>query len=137
MGPPLKTCFRFLVAGSNRGRPNRRPLLWLGTELTRPEAKVRDVSKGETMIPLNASVDARDAKRLAGQSLAIYERLRQGPATNAELSGISLKYTSRLSELKAWVRERGGDLYAQRVSGGTWRYTLREPGQPTQLQLIR
>ena len=40
-------------------------------------------------------------KRLSGQCAAILARLRQGPATNRELSAISLKYTSRTSDLRA------------------------------------
>ena len=39
--------------------------------------------------------------RLSGQNLAVLERLRRGPATNRELSEIALKYTSRISDLRA------------------------------------
>lgn len=39
--------------------------------------------------------------RLTGQNLAILERLQRGPATNRELAAISLKYTSRVSDLRA------------------------------------
>jgi hypothetical protein len=42
-----------------------------------------------------------DEPRLSGQNAAILERLKQGPATNVELAGISLKYTSRISDLRA------------------------------------
>jgi hypothetical protein len=42
-----------------------------------------------------------EARRLSGQCAAILARLHQGPATNRELAGLSLKYTSRLSEVKA------------------------------------
>jgi uncharacterized protein YmfQ (DUF2313 family) len=42
-----------------------------------------------------------EARRLSGQCAAILQRLHQGPATNRELAGLSLKYTSRLSDLRA------------------------------------
>ncbi len=42
-----------------------------------------------------------EAKRLGGQCAAILARLREGPATNRELANISLKYTGRLSDLRA------------------------------------
>jgi hypothetical protein len=38
--------------------------------------------------------------RLSRQCLAILERLQAGPATNAELVQLALKYTGRLSELR-------------------------------------
>jgi hypothetical protein len=38
--------------------------------------------------------------RLSRQCRLILERLRRGPATNSELSGIALKYTNRISELR-------------------------------------
>lgn len=47
------------------------------------------------------NVDERD--RLSRQCAAILTRLRRGPATNVELAGLALKYTSRISDL----RERG------------------------------
>lgn len=62
-----------------------------------------------------------DRKRLAGQNLAIYERLKLGPATNAELAAISLKYTSRVDD----VRKAGIAIDAKRVgTSGTWIYSL-------------
>jgi len=39
--------------------------------------------------------------RLTKQCQAILARLQQGPATNKELAGISLKYTGRISDLRA------------------------------------
>lgn len=39
--------------------------------------------------------------RLSRQCLAVLLRLQQGPASNRELSEIALKYTGRLSELRA------------------------------------
>ncbi len=48
--------------------------------------------------PIESVADER--KRLGKQCDRILVRLRQGPATNRELSGIALKYTGRLSELK-------------------------------------
>jgi hypothetical protein len=52
-------------------------------------------------IPVNKTVDAREVKRLSKQCQLILERLQAGDATNMELSGIALKYTSRISDLRA------------------------------------
>jgi hypothetical protein len=45
--------------------------------------------------------------RRESQATRILERLAQGPATNAELSEIALKYTGRISDLRheGWVIE--------------------------------
>jgi hypothetical protein len=66
--------------------------------------------------------------RLSDQCSLILGRLMQGPATNRELSGIALKYTSRTSEL----RKRGHDVRCtakNRVTGLSW-YALYVDGQP-------
>jgi hypothetical protein len=39
--------------------------------------------------------------RLRGQCRWILDRLRRGPATNRELASYSLKYTGRISDLRA------------------------------------
>lgn len=39
--------------------------------------------------------------RLSQQCERILDRLRQGPATNRELAALALKYTGRISDLKA------------------------------------
>jgi hypothetical protein len=51
--------------------------------------------------PCDPSVAPVEAKRLSKQSAAILDRLRQGPATNVALAAIALKYTSRVSDLRA------------------------------------
>lgn len=50
--------------------------------------------------PTDPNVRAADVKRLTGQNAAVLARLREGPATNAELAAIALKYTSRVSDLR-------------------------------------
>lgn len=52
-------------------------------------------------LPSDPNVAAVDRERLTGQNAVILDRLRRGPATNAELAAISLKYTSRISDLRA------------------------------------
>ena len=47
------------------------------------------------------SLPRAERKRLTGQNAAILARLEQGAATNHELAALSLKYTSRLSDLRA------------------------------------
>jgi hypothetical protein len=61
-----------------------------------------------------------DAPRLTGQNLRILERLKTGPATNGELSGYALKYTSRISDL----RRHGYQINCESLDGGLRRYTL-------------
>lgn len=70
---------------------------------------------------VNASVLAFDLERLSEQTRAVYVRLCQGWATNAELAGIALKYTSRLHDLHL----NGIAYEKEHVSGGTYRYRVR------------
>jgi hypothetical protein len=68
-----------------------------------------------------------ERKRLTGQCGVILAMLRQGRATNVSLSHYSLKYTSRLSDL----RKRGNDIRVvgrNRVTGLTW-YALFQNGE--------
>jgi hypothetical protein len=53
------------------------------------------------LAPTDPHIAHQDVPRTRGQNLAILTRLRQGPATNVELAGLALKYTSRLSDLRA------------------------------------
>jgi hypothetical protein len=53
------------------------------------------------IVPRDPHVHAAAAPRLKGQNAETLERLRAGRATNKELAGIALKYTSRLSDLRA------------------------------------
>lgn len=70
--------------------------------------------------PRDPSVAAADAPRLTGQNAAILERLKSGPETNLTLARISLKYTSRLSDL----RKHGHRIRCDRLGGGVCLYTL-------------
>jgi hypothetical protein len=75
--------------------------------------------KGTIFEAQDASV--KDSSRLTGQNAAILSRLTRGPVTNAELSrDYSLKYTSRLSDLRA----AGYAIKCERLNGGITRYTL-------------
>jgi hypothetical protein len=58
------------------------------------------------MIPVRLSewhgfVTEDERERLSQQCWKILWRLRQGPATNVELARIALKYTGRISDLRA------------------------------------
>lgn len=74
---------------------------------------------------------ADDQARLSRQCADILARLQQGPATNDELSRISRKYTSRISDL----RQRGYGVTCTRQdhkSGLTvYRLDRREAVQPS------
>jgi len=45
--------------------------------------------------------------RPGSQKYRILERLREGPATNAELVKYALNYTARISEIRAKISEQG------------------------------
>jgi len=49
---------------------------------------------------IRPGVDREDKPRLDSQCDRMLARLQKGPATNVELSGISLKYTSRITDLR-------------------------------------
>lgn len=72
--------------------------------------------------------------RLSRQCQAIAELLERGRASNRELSAISLKYTSRISDM----RKQGWNVQvveADRVSGLTW-YDLLPVPEPAQATLF-
>lgn len=68
----------------------------------------------------NPTVDDRDKARLSRQCLAILARLREGPATNADLSRIALRFGARLDE----IRQAGFEIATERGEGGIYTYTL-------------
>jgi hypothetical protein len=71
-------------------------------------------------IRLNSSVAPSDVARLSRQCRVLLERLQRGPATTDELSRISRKYTSRISDCRAagWI------IQCERVEGGNNIYRL-------------
>lgn len=71
-----------------------------------------------------------DHKRLSRQCADILAMLRRGSCTNRELAAVSLKYTSRVSDL----RDAGYVIECERLDGGLTRYRLVR-GQSEQLTL--
>lgn len=70
--------------------------------------------------------DPADRDRLAGQNARILALLESKiEVSNAELAGISLKYTSRLSEVRAWLERRGRTVRCRRADGGLTWYSIR------------
>lgn len=49
----------------------------------------------------DTNLEKEEKPRLSRQCREILERLKQGTATNKELAAIALKYTSRISDLRA------------------------------------
>lgn len=73
-----------------------------------------------------AEASMNKSRRRQTQLDAILARLRRGPATNAQLAALSLKYTGRISDLRAL----GHDIRCERQGDdGTTTYMLTEPGQ--------
>ena len=70
--------------------------------------------------PSDPNVLNSDVQRLGGQNKAILDRLKKGPVTVDELSRMSRKYTSRISDL----RKRGHLIRCVRQDGGNNLYKL-------------
>ncbi len=80
--------------------------------------------RGEASEPIVVGTVADQKKRTSTQCDAILARLREGSATNFELSEISLKYTGRISDL----RKLGHDIecvHRNKVTGLTL-YRIKE-----------
>ena len=60
----------------------------------------RQTTLAEAIAPRDPNVTPTEAPRLSRQCAAILARLNQGPASNAELATIALKYTGRISDLR-------------------------------------
>ena len=73
---------------------------------------------------IDPNVARADGRRLRGQNLAIFLRLQQGPATNRELSEISLKYTSRISDVRKWLEPAGYTIECAEGHSGLHQYML-------------
>ena len=73
-------------------------------------------------------VDHRDIPQLTRQSRVILERLRQGPATNAELTAVGLRYSARIHEL----RRAGHEIESEQLGWSLWLFSLRGVEQSPQ-----
>lgn len=80
----------------------------------------RDAEAAALLLPIDPTVVAADVGRLRGQNGQILAALAESPRTNAELSRISLKYTSRISD----VRAAGYAITCTRGQGGIATYSL-------------
>lgn len=90
---------------------------------TRDEFKRFLTGKIMPLTPAQTSLNFADQEALKGQSEAILKllkRRRSAGALNGELAEISLKYTSRVSDLRA----AGWKIHAIREGGRSWRYML-------------
>lgn len=77
--------------------------------------------------PADPHIDPIDKRRVSRQAMAILSRLREGPATNGELLQIAARYGARIHEL----RKAGYQIPDPvRVSGGTFRYELKQEPKP-------
>jgi len=69
--------------------------------------------------------DPQDVPRLTGQNERILARLREGPATNVELAAVSLKYTGRISDIRAWLeKHRSQTVVCRKGKGGLNTYEI-------------
>lgn len=70
--------------------------------------------------PCDPNINVQDTARVSGQNAAILAELRRGPTTNTALAAISLKYTGRISDLRA----AGYTIHCRRLRGGLSVYEL-------------
>ncbi len=71
--------------------------------------------------PMDPNILADDVERATSLSRRVLERLRQGPATNTELSEIGgLRYSGRIYDL----RRAGYRITSKRIAGGLWMHEL-------------
>jgi len=75
-----------------------------------------------TLSPRDPHTDPQYEQRLTGQNKLVLDALRDGPKTNQQLAFFSLKYTSRISDLRA----AGYLITAARLGGGLFLYALNE-----------
>ena len=61
------------------------------------------------------------------QNYRILERLRECPATNAELVKYALNYTARISEIRAKISEQGLGVLEKPLGGGRSEYRIDHP----------
>lgn len=79
--------------------------------------------KPETIQPVDPNVQPKDKPRLGKSSLRILARLKEGPATNAELMQIGgMRFGARLHDLK----KAGHKFKSANLDGGLWIYELEE-----------
>lgn len=67
-----------------------------------------------------ANVPEADKQRLSRQCQVILDMLQVAPRLNVELAAVSLKYTSRVSDLRA----AGYDVVCERIEDGVTMYRL-------------
>jgi len=76
--------------------------------------------------PKPIAAPSEDIPRLKGQNALILERLRAGSVTNRELAEISLKYTSRVSDVRKYLTAYypGQRIECTKMAGGLTVYML-------------
>ena len=79
-----------------------------------PVADPLSMGKGENPVKV-------ERERLTANALRVLERLKVGPATNAELVAVGgIRAVGRVWDLE----QDGWHIEKEHVSGGTWRYRL-------------
>lgn len=82
----------------------------------------------QPLLPIDPNVHASDVDRLTGQNAAILQRLERGPAFNDELARISIKYTSRISDVRRYLHPSGRTIQCERREGGRNLYRIVQQG---------
>ena len=90
------------------------------------------------MIPVRDThvLNPDEIARLSAQNQRLYARLQQGPVPASELLDgwrvYGANHTGRISDVRAAVRQKGGDVVCQEAADGTSLYVLIPP-QPTDM----
>lgn len=91
--------------------------------VSRARTAAAEMGAGTFIPAIDPNIQPDDKSRAETQNAVILERLKQGPATNKELSRLSLKYTSRVSDL----RKAGHAIKCRKRNGTNWYELVVQP----------
>lgn len=80
--------------------------------------------QNQPLLPIDPNLHTSDVSRLSGQNAEVLKRLEHGPAFNDELAQISMKYTSRISDVRRFLQPSGRTIKCERGEGGRNLYRI-------------
>lgn len=127
----LPSCHREFHPGPQRGAPRRycssvcRSKHW---DETHPRVQVEQAKLNFAIPVRDPRSSPADRSRLTGHNAEILDRLRLGPATNAELAALrpnANAWRTRVSDVRLWLeRNESKTIKPTRITGGLWRYEI-------------
>jgi len=74
--------------------------------------------------PSDNALTGSGTDRLAGQNAKILAMLRCGPVKNIDMITVSLKYTSRISEVRSYLKGFGETIVCRDLGKGITEYSI-------------